>query len=265
MSKFIRGNFNMQRLVDNSFKAIDEGAYETQHSFTHDVLSLKKAILSCSHAPLITEIKFSSPSLGSIRAKTSPTEIATTMVKSGAIGLSVLTQPHLFDGSIAYLAAIRKAVNVPLLMKDIIVSQVQIDAGKRNGADCVLLIKSVFDNDLAEDSMERLIEYAAKKDLQVLIEVHTDQEFIEALKLKHELVGINNRNLDTMQIDITNTEKLLRKHSKGKSIIISESGIAKPDDIRYLKKAGANAFLVGTSIMETGDIAGKVNELYNSL
>ncbi|HJS68633.1 MAG TPA: hypothetical protein VJ730_04360, partial [Nitrososphaera sp.] len=100
MSKFVRTDFSIKRLVDNSFKAIDEGAYETRHSFTHDAISVRKAVTSCPHAPLITEIKFSSPSQGKIRGKTSPAEIATTMVSAGAIGLSVLTQPYLFDGSV---------------------------------------------------------------------------------------------------------------------------------------------------------------------
>lgn len=265
MSKFVRTDFSIKRLVDNSFKAIDEGAYETQHSFTHDVISVRKAVSSCAHAPLITEIKFSSPSQGKIRGRTSPAEIATTMVNAGAVGLSVLTQPYLFDGSVEYLAAIRKSVSVPLLMKDITVSTVQVDAGKKVGADCVLLIKAVFDKDLAEGSMEKLAEYAAKKGLQVLVEVHTEQEFAEVLKAKHGLVGVNNRNLDNLQVDIANTERLLSKHGKGKSLIISESGIAKPADLQYLRKAGADAFLVGTSIMETGDVGAKVAELYNSL
>jgi indole-3-glycerol phosphate synthase len=265
MSKFVRTDFSIKRLADNSFKAIDKGAYETKHSFTHDAISVRKAVTSCPHAPLITEIKFSSPSQGKIRGKTSPAEIATTMVSAGAIGLSVLTQPYLFDGSVEYLAAIRKTVSVPLLMKDITVSTVQIDAGKKVGADCILLIKAVFDRDLAEGSMEKLAEYAAKKGLQVLVEVHTEQEFAEVLKAKHTLVGINNRNLENLQVDIANTERLLEKHGKGKSLIISESGISKPEDIQYLWGAGADAFLVGTSIMETGDVGAKVAELYRAL
>lgn len=265
MSKFFRNDFGIKRLVDNSFKAIDEGAYETKHSFMHESISLKKAILSCAHAPLITEIKFSSPSRGKIRNVGSPAEIAVTMIKSGAIGLSVLTQPYLFEGSIEYLAIIRKAVRVPLLMKDIIVSKVQIDAAKRIGADCVLLITTIFDQDLAEDSMEKLAEYATGKELQVLVEVHNDQEFGDGLKSGYPLIGINNRDLSSLKVDITNTEKLLKTHDKGKRVIISESGISKPEDIQYLRKVGADAFLIGTSIMETGDIGGKVAELYNAL
>lgn len=265
MSKFVRTDFSIKHLVDNAFRAIGEGSYETKHAFTHDAISIRKAVSSCPHAPLITEVKFSSPSQGEIRNKTSPREIATTMVKAGATGLSVLTQPHFFDGSVEYLAAIRKSVIVPLLMKDIIVSTVQIDAGKRAGADCILLIKTVFDKDLAEASMDKLAEYSTKKGLQVIVEVHTEHEFVEALREKYDLVGINNRNLDTLQIDIANTERLLKMHGKGRSLIISESGISKPADIQFLRRAGADAFLVGTSIMEQDDVGAKVAELYNSL
>jgi len=206
-----------------------------------------------------------SPSQGRIRKTDEPTEIAATMVRSGAVAISVLTQPYLFDGSIEYLVSIRKVVSVPLLMKDIVVSRLQIDAARKAGADCVLLIKTLFDRDLAEESMEGLVAYATQKGLYVLIEIHTDEEFAEVLKSKQELVGINNRNLDDLKIDISTTERLLSRHGKGRSTIISESGIAEPADIQYLRRAGADAFLVGTSIMETGDIAHKVRELYQAL
>lgn len=266
MTEFARTNFSLKRLVDNSYKAIDQGVYETKQLSIHDTISLREAITLCTHAPLVTEIKFSSPSQGKIRSKTEPATIAKTMLDSGAIGISVLTHPSLFDGSIEYLATIRKALpRIPLLMKDITVSTVQIDAGKKVGADCVLLIKSIFDHNLAEDGMEKLLEHAKKRGLEVLVEVHTEQEFGEVLKAKHDLVGINNRNLDNLQVDITNTEKLLKRYNKGKSIIISESGISTPEDIQYLKRAGADAFLVGTSIMQTPDIGAKISELYYAL
>jgi indole-3-glycerol phosphate synthase len=265
MSRFAKSGDTIERLVENSFKAIDEGAYDLKRSVTHDTLSLKKAILSCPHAPLITEVKFSSPSRGQIRNFGTPSEIALAMMEAGAVALSVLTQPHLFDGSVSNLYAVRKAVSVPLLMKDITVSEVQVDAAKQAGADCILLIKAVFDRDLAESSIDRLFDYAAKKGLQVLVEAHTDNEYAESLRADYELIGINNRDLADLKVDISNTERLIQKHGKGKSLIISESGISKPEEIRYLRKAGADAFLVGTSIMETGDIGAKVAELYNAL
>jgi indole-3-glycerol phosphate synthase len=265
MSRFAKSGDTIERLVENSFKAIDEGAYDLKRSVTHDTLGLKKAILSCPHAPLITEVKFSSPSRGQIRNFGTPSEIALAMMEAGAVALSVLTQPHLFDGSVSNLYAVRKAVSVPLLMKDVTVSEVQIDAAKQAGADCILLIKAVFDRDLAESSIDRLIDYTAKKGLQVLVEAHNDTEYSESLRAGYEFIGINNRDLADLKVDISNTERLVQKHGKGKSVIISERGISKPEEIQYLRRAGADAFLVGTSIMETGDIGAKVAELYNAL
>ena len=265
MSRFAKAGDTIERLVENSFKAIDDGAYDLKREITHDALSMRKAILSCPHAPLITEVKFSSPSRGQIRNFGTPSEIALAMAEAGATALSVLTQPYLFDGSVGNLLTIRKAVSIPLLMKDITVSEVQIDAAKRAGADCILLIKAVFDRNLAESSMDKLLDYAGKKELQVLVEAHTEQEYAEALKSGHELVGINNRDLSDLKVDIANTDRLIKKRGKGKSVIVSESGISKPADVQYLRGAGADAFLVGTSIMETGDLGAKVAELYNAL
>jgi indole-3-glycerol phosphate synthase len=113
--------------------------------------------------------------------------------------------------------------------------------------------------------MEKLLEYAETRGIEVLVEVHTEREFGEVLRAKHDLVGINNRNLDNLHVDITNTEKLLKRYHKGKSMIITESGISSPEDIRYLKRAGADAFLVGTSIMQTPNIGAKIAELYYAL
>jgi indole-3-glycerol phosphate synthase len=266
MPEFAKTSFSIKQLADNSYRAIDQGLYEINELCSHHTISLRKAIRLCRHAPLITEVKFSSPSQGKIRSKEEPTVIAKTMAEFGATGISVLTQPSLFDGSLEYLATIRKALpKMSILMKDIIVSTVQVEAGKKVGADCVLLIKSIFDNHLAEDSLERLLEYAKKRDLEVLIEAHTEQEFGDVLKAQHDFIGINNRNLDNLQVDITNTEKLLKKYDKGKALIISESGINSPEDIQYLKRAGADAFLVGTTIMQTPNIGDKVSRLYYAI
>lgn len=265
MGRFARSGDILEKMVDNSFKAIDEEAYDMKREVSHDAINLKKAILVCPRAPLITEVKFSSPSRGQIRNFGTPAEIALAMEESGAIALSVLTQPYMFDGSVQNLLAIRKAITIPLVMKDIVVSDIQIEAAKKAGADCVLLIKTVFDRNLAESSLERLYDFAVQKGLQVLVEAHSSLEYFECLEARYDLVGINNRNLSDLKVDIKNTERLLKEHGKGSSIIVSESGISKPIDIQYLKKAGADAFLVGTSIMEKGDIGAKVGELYNAL
>jgi len=276
MSRFLKTENYLNKLAENSYKAIDEGVYNNaKYDYCgHEPISMRKSILSCPHAPLITEIKFASPSKGRIVAESNDTvsramDIATNMVGSGAVGLSIVTQPNLFRGSPEYLGMIRKTVAVPLLMKDIIVSDIQIDSAKRMGADCILLIKSIFDSNLTEGSIEKLADYANKKGVQVVFEVHNEQEFREVLNSlidpRQNLIGINNRDLNDLNVDIATTMNLLKKVDKRGHIIISESGISKAEEIQQLKKAGADAFLIGTSIMESSDLASKVAELYLSV
>lgn len=272
MSKFFERHNYLNKLAQNSYKAIDAGVYSRENPdySSHSQLSLKRSILSCAHTPLITEIKFASPSRGTIHNQdpSSLKGIAITMVDAGAIALSIVTQPYLFNGSPDYLSAIRKTVAVPILMKDIVVSDVQIDSAKRVGADCVLLIKSIFDNNLAEGSIEKFADYANRKGLQVIFEAHREQEYKEVLKLirdpKQNLIGINNRDLESLNVDIGTTLDLLKRFSKLTNTVISESGISRPEDIQQLKRGGADAFLIGTSIMESEDIRSKITDLYQS-
>ena len=276
MSRFLKTQYHLNKLAENSYKAIDEGVYNSaKYDYGgHASISMRKSILSCPHAPLITEIKFESPSKGRIfdtskLATPSLNDIASNMVSSGAVGLSIVTQPYLFKGSPEYLGKIRETVGVPLLMTDIIASEIQLDSAKKMGADCLLLIKSIFDSNLAEGSIEKFADYANKKGVQVIIEVHEEQEFKEVLKslkdTRHNLIGINNRNLNDLNVDIATTMNLLKKFDKQKHIIISESGISSAKEIQQLKKAGADAFLIGTSIMESSDMASKLSELYLSI
>jgi len=265
LSKFFSRDIGLKTLTDNSYKAINQGLYNVdKYDYgSHSVISLKKVILSCSHIPIISEIKFASPSKGRIldQSKIDPKDLAIMMTNSGSVGISVVTQPYLFDGSVDNLASIRKNVTVPLLMKDIIVSEVQIDAAKRIGADCILLIKSVFDKGFSEGSLEKFSDYAMKKGLEVITEVHSEDEFGEVMRNKGQLIGINNRNLNTLEVDINVTITLLQNFDKQNNIIISESGISKSDEISKLKSIGVDAFLVGTSIMESENVIEKIKEL----
>jgi indole-3-glycerol phosphate synthase len=265
LSRFFSRETGLKTLADNSYKAINEGLYDAdKYDYdSHSVISLKKIITTCNHIPIISEIKFASPSKGRIldKSKINPDDLAIQMTNSGSVGISVLTQPYLFDGSIHNLASIRKSVDLPLLMKDIIVSDIQIDAAKKIGADSVLLIKSLFDKGFTEGSLEKFSDYAMKKGLEVITEVHSEDEFGEVLKNKKQLIGINNRNLNTLEVDINVTIALLQKFDKQNNIIISESGISKSDEITKLRSIGADAFLVGTSIMESGNVFEKIREL----
>jgi len=253
----------LEKLANNSQKAISDGTYEISYKNSKSEKDLIKQIRDNKHASLITEVKFSSPSLGNIREVSDPVMIAKQMVDGGAVGLSVLTQPYLFNGSPDYFTKIRKSVKVPLLMKDIVIDKSQIDAAEKLGADMVLLIQAIFDKKFAKD-IDEFVSYAHKKKLLVLLESHTKKEFSDSAKTKADILGINNRNLDTLEIDLETTKSILKDRDE-KRIIISESGVESPKDIQFLKKCGADAFLVGSSIMKSKDIKGLVSELVLSI
>ena len=252
----------LRKLVNNSQAAIDDGTYEIEYNMERSNKDFIQIIKTNPHPTLLTEIKFASPSLGKIRTLTDPVSIAEQMILGGAKALSILTQPNLFHGSPEYFMKVRKAVDVPLLMKDIMIDNIQIDAAEKIGADYMLLIQSLFDQGFLKE-IDEFIEYGHKKGLKILLEVHTKQEFKNALKTDADLIGINNRNLDTLDIDLKTTEKVLEGFEKSR-LILSESGIETPEDIQYLKKCGADAFLVGSSIMKTDNIEEQVKRLVNA-
>ena len=253
----------LEKLVNNSKKAIQDGIYDINESLPNSGTDLENIITKSEHATLITEVKFSSPALGNIRKITDPVEIALKMVNGGASALSVLTQPYMFDGSPEFFMKVRKMVKVPMLMKDITIDRVQIDAAKKIGADYFLLIQSIFDNGLVND-IDDMIDYGHNLGLKVLIEAHTKQEFENSCNTSADIIGINNRNLDTMEIDLNTTKEILHNAKKTK-LVISESGISTSDDIRFLHKCGADAYLVGSSIMKTDDIQQTVQNLVSAI
>ena len=253
----------LEKLVNNSKKAIEDGIYDINESLPNSGIDLENIITKSEHATLITEVKFSSPALGNIRKITDPVEIALKMVNGGASALSVLTQPYMFDGSPEFFMKVRKMVKVPMLMKDITVDRVQIDAAKKIGADYFLLIQSMFDKGLVND-IDGMIDYGHNLGLKVLIEAHTKQEFDNSCNTSADIIGINNRNLDTMKIDLSTTKEILHNTKKTK-LVISESGISTSDDIRFLHKCGADAYLVGSSIMKTDDIQQTVQNLVSAI
>ena len=261
-------------LVNNSFKAIDDGFYDVKNGpnfYNHTSINLKQNIIRCTHAPLITELKFASPSKGSIldASKINLETIVTEMEKAHSSGISILTQPFLFNGSINHVLKARRKTILPILMKDIIVSDVQITTAKEIGADCILLIKTIFDKSMTEGSLEKFGMHAKKLGLQVIVETHSVDEFKEAVKLNSgreklfDIIGINNRNLDTLKIDLAVTETILSSCEKNGNLILSESGIYSKNDIQFLKESGADAFLIGTSLMENiTDLKKEISELY---
>ena len=252
----------LRKLVNNSQMAIDDGVYELDVDLQKSNKDFVQIIKTNPHATLLTEIKFASPSLGKIRTTSDPVSIANQMIKGGSKALSILTQPHLFSGSPEFFMEVRQAVDVPLLMKDIMIDKIQIDAAKKMGADYMLVIQSLFDQKFITD-IDEFINYGHKQGLEILLEVHTKEEFENALKTDADIIGINNRNLDTLEINLKTTEMILKGYEKSK-IILSESGIETPDDINYLKKCGADAFLIGSSIMKSDNIQEQVKKLVNA-
>lgn len=252
----------LKKLVNNSQIAIDEGVYDVNVNLKKSTQDFKQIIKTNPHATLLTEIKFSSPSLGKIRTISDPVSIAKQMIQGGSKALSVLTQPHLFNGSPQYFIKVRQSVDVPLLMKDIMIDKIQIDTAKKIGADYMLVIQSLFDQKILTD-IDDFIDYGHKQGLNVLLEVHTREEFQNALKTEADIIGINNRNLDTLEIDLKTTELVLSGYDKSR-IILSESGINTTADIQYLKNCGADAFLIGSSIMKSDNIIEQVSKMVRS-
>jgi indole-3-glycerol phosphate synthase len=243
---------------------VKRGYYDSSGSANGPRRSLIKAIQESRKTPVITEIKYASPSAGKIRESGNPLQIAKAMLSGGACGISVLTDPDNFDGNLETLVTICRDTEAPTIMKDIVVSPKQLQAGARAGASAVVLISEVFTRKLSDIGLDSMILEANRLGLEVLVEANSAGEFESLRRFRPDLYGVNNRNLSTFQLDLSTTEKILTENVDMDRPVVSESGIESPRDIRRLRTAGATAFLVGTSIMKSSDIEGKVKELVNA-
>ena len=252
-------------LAQSAKATIASGYYEVLTETATSSISLKKAILEAKTAPVITEIKAASPSAGTIRENVEARSIAESMEKGGAVGISVLTEPKHFNGSLRSLFEARRKVKLPILMKDIILSPVQLEAASKLGANVALLIEALFDRGYCERSLSDMITTAHSKGLEVLLETHTEAEFRSAVRTHADLVGINNRNLATLKVDLGVTKRILERNSAEGKIVVSESGVSAPADLRFLRECGAQAFLVGSAVMLADNVEGKVKEFVSAL
>ena len=207
------------------------------------VENLKRKI-SQKEIAVIAEIKRSSPSKGVIRENFILEDIAKDYAANGATCLSILTDEPFFGGNIEYLERARKIVEIPILRKDFIIDSFQVTETKASGADCILLIVAALDDHELKDFYDQ----SKAIDLDVLIEVHNLEELERALKISPELLGINNRNLSSFEVDIQNSIDLLEKIPSDVTII-SESGILKQSDLKNLSSAGIYGFLIGEKFM----------------
>lgn len=223
-----------------------------------DFLGAMRAKLGAGQAAVIAEIKKASPSKGVLRADFRPADIARRYESGGAACLSVLTDAPFFQGSAAYLEQARGACSLPVIRKDFLIDAYQVDEARAMGADCVLLIVACLDQALMID----LEAQAHALGMAVLVEAHDDAELDRALALKTPLVGINNRNLRSFEVTLDTTLGLLSRVPADR-ILVTESGILGRDDVRRMRDAQVNAFLVGEAFMRASDPGAALAALFD--
>jgi len=231
-------------------------------SFLEERIAHRKAPLDFAlaldgdHTRLIAEVKRSSPSRGVLCPDFNPVELAKSYAQGGAAAISVLTEANYFEGSIDYLAAIREEVRLSLLRKDFIFDPYQVYESSAYGADALLLIVAI----LSQEQLDELLWLSHSLGLRCLVEVHSQDEVERALLSQAEIIGINNRDLNTFTVDINTTHRLLPLIPRQR-IVISESGISSRSDVEKLKEWGVNAVLVGEALVTASDVQTKMREL----
>ena len=205
---------------------------------------------------LIAEVKMASPSRGILRQNFNPLNLAKTYARHGAAAISVLTENKYFGGQLEHLLAIREEVQIPLLRKDFIFDPYQVYESRAGGADALLLITAI----LGRGQLNELLTMSHELGLGCLVEVHNESEVEKALRSSAQIIGINNRDLRTFNVDVSTTQRLRALIPQGK-IVVSESGISRRSDIDNLKRWGVDAALVGEALLTAGDIAAKMREL----
>ena len=215
---------------------------------TRDFVSALRSKIAAGKPAVIAEIKKASPSKGILRSDFAPADIAQSYAECGAACLSVLTDKEFFQGNVEYFKQARASCNLPALRKDFMIDEYQIYESRVMGADCILLIAAV----LGDTQMKDMEALAISLGMAVLVEVHDGAELERSLKLKTPLIGINNRNLKTFEVSLDTTLTLLAQVPEGR-IVVTESGVSTTADVKRLRDANIQAFLVGEAFMRAED------------
>ncbi|WP_226037169.1 indole-3-glycerol phosphate synthase TrpC [Aquibacillus saliphilus] len=212
--------------------------------------SLYETFMTSNRMNIIAEIKRASPSKGIINEGVNPSIQASDYQEYGAQAISVLTDNPFFKGTMEDLQAVRKAVEIPILNKDFIIDEIQIDRASDYGASVILLIAAA----LPKERLKELYNYARSLDLEILFEVHNSEELQVAKDIGAQIIGVNNRNLKTFEVDLAITEQLAQEITDPDVLLISESGFRTTADVERIKKSGVKGILVGETMMRSGDL-----------
>lgn len=217
-------------------------------------------VLQKEELSLIAEIKKASPSAGVIREDFDPVQLAKAYEENGAAAISVITDEKFFQGNLEHLKLAKETTSLPILKKDFVIDEDQIYEARIAGADAILLITSL----LTDEQLKEFIKLAQYLDLDPMVEVHAEEELERALKTKAKIIGINNRDLKTFEVDLKTTLNLIDKIPKAKRkglVVVSESGISSAKDVIILKEKGVDAVLIGEALLKAKDIREKIKEL----
>ncbi len=245
-----------RREVDNAQKRIPLNEIKKKAEGIYINSMFRKNIARRGHINLIAEIKKSSPSKGIIRGQIDPIKIALTYQVAGASAISVLTDERFFDGKLEYIKMIKERVTIPILRKDFIIDEYQIYESAVAGADAILLIAHI----LTQEELDRYLGIAKALGMDVLVEVHNEEEMEKAVRSHAAIIGINNRDLVNFNVDMATTHRLIRLIPENRTIV-SESGIESYEQVMFLKSLGVNAVLIGEAFMRAENIGAKVREL----
>jgi indole-3-glycerol phosphate synthase len=253
----------LAHILDSKMEEIHRLKAETNVVSLHEramsrpaCIDLVAALRNCTHVPVIAEIKRSSPSQGALAQVDDVARLAQVYQESGASAISVLTDGPFFGGSLDDLRQARDAVSLPILRKDFILDPIQICEARIAGADAVLLIAAA----LPPKQLSSLFETTVGLGMTPVVEVHHEAELARVLELNPRIVGINNRNLGTLQVDLETFVRLRPLIPQG-TLVVAESGISGPEDIAMLREAGADAFLIGTTLMRSHDPGAALRQL----